>query len=1144
MTESPTRVLVVEDDAEDFLLIQKMLARLPNHHFKLERVHDCDEALRKMAEGRFDVCLLDYRLKGRNGLDFLKEVVKSAHNIPVIFLTGQGDYEVDVEAMQLGAADFLYKNKIDGDILERTIRYALERRKGEENKLRLASIIETSNDAIYTVTLEGVILSWNPGAQRIYGFAPEDIGGRDLSLLVPDARQNEFPRLLESIRQGKVVPNFVTTHRTKLGKEVLLSMTLCPIKDATGHVLRASVIARDITESEKARNIQADLEMEREILLGRLQLYLEKMPMAFILTDEQFNHTYWNPAAERMFGYSFHEIVGRKGMLVSARDWEEKGPELREKARSGEGFQGRIQEIIRKDGTTIICEWYGTALKDEEGHFSGMMSMAIDVTERQKAEETIAQNDERFRRIFQDSPVGMALVAGDSKIMMVNPYLCRFVGYSAQELTTRSFAEITHPEDMDKDMEQYLELAAGKIPSYEMDKRYVRKDGKTVWGHLIVTLIRDPSGRPLYGLGMVTDITESRKAEEANKRFLSILEQTTDAMIGIDLEGKVVDWNKGAEQLYGYKAEEVIGKLPQYLKPEEHVAMMDRMAKEMEAGRTTFPYEARRRRKDGRFVDVEATFSVLKNEMARVVGYSVIARDVTERRRAQEVQAQLAAILQQTPDAVIGADLEGNVFSWNRGAETMFGYTLDEISGKPVNLLALPDRHHESQEMREIAVAGESISGFETVRVKKNGDLIDVSITISPIKDSFGKVVGVSAILRDITERKRAEESLHKHEEQMRLVEKMNAIGRLAGGVAHDFNNLLSVIGGNAEFLLSSLEKESPHREEVEEIQKAVHRGADLTKQLLVFGRKQVSQPQPVNLNEMSAELNKMLKRLLDANIDLAIIQDPELKLLQADPGQMQQVLMNLTLNARDAMPRGGSLIIETKNIGPEDLSPQKTPTIPPGHYVRLSVTDNGEGMDPEVQKRIFEPFFTTKAGKGTGLGLATVYGIVQQWKGHILLHSSVGLGTTFSLYFPALDGVEKPASESKPMALGMDGSETILVAEDEDPVRKVLVRTLKKHGYQVLEAPNGIEALQKAWTYDQTIHLLLTDTVMPKMNGKELADELRKTRPQLRVLFISGYPKEILSQQGVLDRGIHLVQKPFELDDLMQQMRKILDEK
>ncbi len=895
MTENPVRLLIVEDDSEDFLILQKMLSGIKRRQFELDRVSTCQEAIEKLSRNNHHVCLLDFRLEGRDGLDFLREITKKGYNIPVIFLTGQGDYEVDVEAMQLGASDFLYKNKIDGDMLERSIRYALERRKAEESRLRLAAIVESSNDAIYSVTLEGVILSWNPGAERIYGFKAEEIGGRDVALIVPPAHMAEFKRLLAIVREGAPVSNFTGTHQTKKGAAVLLSLTLSPIRNPSGQVISAAVIAQDITENEMAKSINEMLESERDQLLEQLQLQMDSMPIACILSDPNFNFTYWNPAAEKMFGYSFKEVEGSKGVLVSKGDWPDHEKLLREVADSGGSVQGKVRENLRKDGKVIFCEWFRTPMHDSEGKFSGLISMAIDVTERHKAEE---------------------------------------------------------------------------------------------------------------------------------------------------------------------------------------------------------------------------------------------------------VQAQLAAILQQTPDAVVGTDLDGRIFSWNRGAEAMFGFKLMEVVGQPKALLAPEDRKHESNEMAEIAKAGESISNFETVRVKRNGDLINVSITLSPIKDSRGKIVGISYIMRDITDRKQAEESLRHHEEQLRRAEKMNAIGRLAGGVAHDFNNLLSVIGGNAEFLLSTLEKDSSQREELEEIQKAVRRGAELTKQLLVFGQKQVSQPQPVNLNELSAEMNKMLKRLIDANVDLAIIQDKDLKPILADPGQIQQIILNLVLNARDAMPQGGNLIIETKNLDGGDLEKEVRPTLPAGSFVRLSVTDTGTGMAPEIQKHIFEPFFTTKAGKGTGLGLATVYGLVSKWSGHIFVHSSPGMGTTFTLYFPAMLSVEGFQAKPKQIALIPQGSETVLLAEDEEPVRKVLVRTLEKYGYRVLEARNGVDAVQKSWDYKGPIHLLLTDTIMPKMNGKELADELKKSRPKMKVVFISGYPKEVLSQQGVLHAGIHLIQKPFKLEDLAMEIRKILDGK
>jgi PAS domain S-box-containing protein len=783
-------------------------------------------------------------------------------------------------------------------------------------------------------------------------------------------------------------------------------------------------------------------------------------------------------------------------------------------------------------------------LKDEEGEFSGLMTMALDITAKVESEKALLESEERFRRIFQDSPIGLGLIGDGGRILMANPAFAGFVGFSTDELNGRPFGEITHPDDLESDLSQYQLLMAGHVDRYELDKRFFRKDREVVWGHLTATSIRSKDGLPLYALGMVQDITQKRKAEETQKRLVAILEQTADAVVAIDLDGKVTDWNRGAELLYGYSAPEVVGTIPSFLPQGYHQEMLANLERETQKGNSFYKYEARRRRKDGKWMEVEANFSSLKDEKGRLIGFSVIARDITEKKKTEGVRAQLSAILQQTSDAVVGTDLDGNVLSWNRGAENLFGYNLEEVLGRPVGFLAPEDRKHESMELRAIVQAGENISNFETVRIRKDGQTLDVSVSMSPIHDSEGKMIGGSSIHRDISERKKAEEFLKQHEEQLRQVEKMNAIGRLAGGVAHDFNNLLSVIGGNAEFLKTSLDPQSPSQDEVLEIQKAVQRGSDLAKQLLVFGQRQVSQPQPVNLNEVSADMKKMLKRLIDANVELAIIQDPSLKPILADPGQIQQIILNLVINARDAMPQGGHLILETKQITAERLEAEGRPTLPIGDYVRFAATDTGIGMSPEVQRHIFEPFFTTKAGKGTGLGLATVYTLVRKWSGHIFVHSSPGIGTTFTLYFPAMVSTEGFEEKPKQVSLIPVGTETILLAEDEDQVRKVLVRSLERYGYRVLSAPNGLEAVKVAWEFKEPIHLLLTDTIMPKMNGRELMVEVKKTRPKIKVLFVSGYPKEVLSQQGILDSGIHLVQKPFELEELVKQVRRILDEK
>ncbi len=519
-------------------------------------------------------------------------------------------------------------------------------------------------------------------------------------------------------------------------------------------------------------------------------------------------------------------------------------------------------------------------------------------------------------------------------------------------------------------------------------------------------------------------------------------------------------------------------------------------------------------------------------------------RYALDRKKAEEAHSQLAAILEQSAVAIIGFDLEGKVTNWNQGAEILFGYTSEEMKGNLAVSLIHADELAQNRKLWNQTILQEKVVDREELWVKKDGSPISVSITLSPIRNSEGQTAGVSIIARDITYRKQMQATLQKQEEQMHLAQKMDAVGRLAGGVAHDFNNLLSVIGGNVEFILDQVKKNQPINDELEDIQKAVRQGAQLTKQLLVFGQKQVSQPDAVGLNEINLEMNKMFKRLIDASIHLSFQQDKDLKPILADKGQIQQVILNLVLNARDAMPQGGSLVIETKNVEIGEFEDGREDHVSIGSYVQLTVTDTGTGMTPEIQKHIFEPFFTTKADKGTGLGLASVYGIMKKWEGSIFVHSTPGVGTTFSLLFPARPELKKTEFKPKQENLSPMGSETLLVAEDEDPVRKIMVRALEKYGYRILEAGNGAEAFQKAQDYPEKIDLLLTDTIMPLMNGKELADQLKKTRPKMKVVFVSGYASEVLSLKGVLDSQIRLIQKPFELDFLAGEVRKALDAK
>jgi nitrogen-specific signal transduction histidine kinase len=404
--------------------------------------------------------------------------------------------------------------------------------------------------------------------------------------------------------------------------------------------------------------------------------------------------------------------------------------------------------------------------------------------------------------------------------------------------------------------------------------------------------------------------------------------------------------------------------------------------------------------------------------------------------------------------------------------------------------------------------------------------------------------MGFRGVIRDITERKQTEEEMAAVQEQFRQSQKMEAVGQLAGGIAHDFNNLLTVIHGYSELILTSLDENSRLRQDVREIIHASERASSLTRQLLAFSRKQILQPKVLDLNAHVSNMDKMLRRMIGENIELMTLLAKDLGRTKADPGQIEQVILNLAVNARDAMLNGGKLTIETANIEFDENYARSHIGVTPGHYVMLSVSDTGVGIAREVKERIFEPFFTTKEkGKGTGLGLSTVFGIIQQSGGNIWVYSEPGLGTTFKIYLPR---IEEDIELLKPSAVStkpLQGSETILLVEDEEIVRKLACTILQKNGYKVLEAPNGEEALRIVQGKNgNPIHLLVTDVVMPGMSGRQLADRLERLRPEMKILYISGYTDNAIVHHGVLDKGMHYIQKPFTVEGLVQKVREVLD--
>jgi len=476
----------------------------------------------------------------------------------------------------------------------------------------------------------------------------------------------------------------------------------------------------------------------------------------------------------------------------------------------------------------------------------------------------------------------------------------------------------------------------------------------------------------------------------------------------------------------------------------------------------------------------------------------------------------------------------GTVKSWNRAAERIFGFAAEEAMNRPLPIV-FPGRSGDFRARLEDCIRGNPLLGEEDRFQRKDGSAIDVSVWSAQVRDGNGVVTGIVTAVADNTERK-------KLEEQFRQSQKMEAVGRLAGGVAHDFNNLLTVITGYCQMMVDQVSPVEGVGEDLRQVLKAADRATGLTKQLLAFSRQQMVVPKVVALDELVSDMDHMLKRLAGEEIELRI--QGKCGKVRVDPGQLEQVIVNLAVNARDAMPRGGKLVIETMDRDLDEFSARSTPDLMPGQYVMLEVSDTGTGMDEVTQSHLFEPFFTTKErGRGTGLGLSTSYGIVKQNHGAILVYSEPGLGSTFKIYLPRVD--EPTESTQKPEAdgVGLRGSETVLVVEDDEGVRRVLLKMLNQAGYDVIGARDGEEAIEMCQARGiASVQVLITDVVMPKMGGRELAARLRQLTPGMRALFVSGYADSVVLHHGVLEADTHFLQKPFTMEQLGRKVREVLE--
>jgi PAS domain S-box-containing protein len=635
------------------------------------------------------------------------------------------------------------------------------------------------------------------------------------------------------------------------------------------------------------------------------------------------------------------------------------------------------------------------------------------------------------------------------------------------------------------------------------------------------------------------EVEERGLAEDALREQTGFLRQVIDTNPQLvfvkDWDGRFTLANEAVARIYGTTVDSLVGKSDGAFNPDARQvqAFIQADREVMTSARVKVIDEEAVTGADGEvrwFHTVKAPLLGPDGTCRKVLG---VATDITARRRAED---ELRALFDASPLAICSVTRDGQIESWNRAAERLFGWTASEVIGRTMpNIPAeLVPEHHE---LRDRVLSGKPLTNHETRRLHKDGRELDVSISTSALHDAAGATRGIVAVYMDVGGRKALES-------QLRQAQKMEAVGRLAGGVAHDFNNMLTVMRAGAEFLLSDLDPEDPRRAEAAEIRDTADRAGSLTKQLLAFSRQQVLQLRVVDLNAVVTELQPMVRRVVEENITVRTRLAAGLDRVRADRSQLDQVILNLVVNARDAMPSGGTLLIETANVVLDGSYPRSHLSANPGPHVALTVTDTGCGMDAGTQARVFEPFFTTKAlGQGTGLGLATVYGIVKQSGGHIWVYSEVGQGTSFKIYFPRYTGPDEveASRERAPDREDRTAGATILLVEDDLAVRTAVRRLLERQGYHILEAGSGSQALGVLAESPQAIDLVVSDMVMPEMSGLDLRQRLREMRPKLPVLLMSGYSEEAITRLGSAAALGPLIEKPFTVQGILQKVREAL---
>jgi two-component system cell cycle sensor histidine kinase/response regulator CckA len=1220
-TNSIGKILVVDDEVE---LKNILVEALTSQGYEAAGFTSGEEALTTLHQRTFDVLLTDLMMSGIDGIGLVREAMQIDPNMVCIMMTGQGTIQTAVDAMKVGAFDYVLKPFRLLTMLPVLTRAMNARHLRLENvQLREAvAIHELSETIAFTLDPQTVLSKLADGAlaqseaDEVSILLPTSDG---TELYVAAVRGEKRERLLgERIPLQESISSWVARERTPLilngevsddrfvalwPRSDIRSAVSVPMQVANKLVgiinlnmtnrmrpftlgqmkaltILAGTAAAALESASLFTQVQKAEEIYRSIFENAVEGIFQATPEGRFLTV--------NPALARILGYDSPEevietitdvehqfYVNPSDRIAAARLQDDRGILI--------GFEF---EAYCKDGQMIWLSLNRRSVYDENGRELYREGSIEDISERKRAVEALRESEARKRAILESALDCIVTMDHSGQVLDWNPAAERTFGYRLDQAIGREMAELIIPTRFRarhrEGLARYLATGHGPVLGKRLELSAVRADGSEFPIELAITRI-ESEGPPMF-TGYIRDITERKSAENRlaaqHAVTRSLAESDTlkeGALKSLQAICESLGWVYGVlwtvdresnclrckEVWHAPDQGEKFGETSRELSFAPGIGLPGRVWSESEplwipdvVEDTNFPRARIAAQEDlhaacgfpirlgAEVLGVVEFFSrsIRQPDSALLAMMETIGSQFgqfIERKHAEQElsnsEERYRDLVENAHDIIYSHDLEGNYTSMNKAGATITGYTVEEALKLNLSETVAPEFLANAREMLRRKLAGERVTAYEIELMAKDGHRVTLEANTKLVFHN-GVPSGVQGIARDITERKHLEE-------QLRQSQKMDAIGQLAGGVAHDFNNLLTAINGYSGLALQRIDDDHPLRGYLEEIKKAGDRAANLTRQLLAFGRKQILQPLPINLNDIVTDMNKMLRRLIGEDVQLTAKLDPALKKIKADPGQLEQVLVNLVVNARDAMPQGGNLTIETATVELGEEYAGSHLGVVPGVYVMLAVSDTGTGMDEAIQARIFDPFFTTKEkGKGTGLGLSTVYGIVKQSGGNLWVYSEPGHGTTFKVYLPQL-AIAPQETEVKVAEPALPvGSETILLVEDEDVVRGLAQKILEQSGYKVLAASRGEEAIRLGAECAEAIDLLLTDVVMPETSGKEVADRLRELLPGLRVVFMSGYTDEAIVHHGVLDSNVEFIQKPFTPNALVRKVREVLD--